>query len=513
MQINHIGSKCSSVVVLKLEIVTSLFIAIGLPLCIAASSLKHETFNALPNNSNIELRKHSNEHLGNTNICNVSFDDFDSEDAHQFCTHETNYTNNTNHLRPYLALSAFNEQVDPNFVALINPFWLKFNPAPANAHYTLGIIHSFIMVVGLFGNAIVIYMFIRCRSIRTPCNTLIINLAISDFFMLAKAPIVIYNSFKLGPALGEFVCRIYGFVGGLTGTASIATLTAISIDRYNVVVYPLEPLRSTTRRKCNIMVLIVWCYSITFSIVPALNIGFSKYVPEGYLTSCSFDYLDKTTKARIFMFVFFIFAWLIPFIIITYCYTYILKVVISSRHIRSSLDKHKTEKKLSLVVVGVIILWFVAWTPYSIVALLGISGNEDKISPFGSMIPAVFCKASACIDPYVYSISHPRFRKEFGRLFLGGVGTVRRRTSMKTSFVCYPSTGHPSIIRKQTGNDGDVVNKVKFGNKKNVQNSILKDEVECETDFSTNMRELNFKNDLVATEACGETIELDVVKN
>lgn len=74
--------------------------------------------------------------------------------------------------------------------------------------------------------------------------------------MLAKAPIVIYNSFKLGPALGEFgkvkiifeitkshsnsffvvcvVCRVYGFVGGLTGTASIATLTAISIDRYNV---------------------------------------------------------------------------------------------------------------------------------------------------------------------------------------------------------------------------------------------------------------------------------------
>lgn len=74
--------------------------------------------------------------------------------------------------------------------------------------------------------------------------------------MLAKAPIVIYNSFKLGPALGEYgkskiiiwkyqitiltvflwfiVCRIYGFVGGLTGTASIATLTAISIDRYNV---------------------------------------------------------------------------------------------------------------------------------------------------------------------------------------------------------------------------------------------------------------------------------------
>lgn len=110
------------------------------------------------------------------------------------------------------------------------------------------------------------------------------------------------------------------------------------------------------------MVLIVWCYSLTFSIVPALNIGFSKYVPEGYLTSCSFDYLDKTIKARIFMFVFFIFAWLIPFTIITYCYVYILKAVISSRHIRSSMDKHKTDIKLSIVVIGVIILWFVHHT-------------------------------------------------------------------------------------------------------------------------------------------------------
>ena len=30
------------------------------------------------------------------------------------------------------------------------------------------------------------------------------NLAISDFFMLFKCPIVIYNSFRLGPALGDW---------------------------------------------------------------------------------------------------------------------------------------------------------------------------------------------------------------------------------------------------------------------------------------------------------------------
>lgn len=197
----------------------------------------------------------------------------------------------------------------------------------------------------------------------------------------------------------------------------------------------------------------------------ALNIGLSKYVPEGYLTSCSFDYLDKTTGARIFMFVFFIFAWFIPFTTITYCYTYILKAVISSRHIRSNKEKNKTEIKLSMIVVGVIMLWFVAWTPYSIVALLGISGNEDKITPFGSMIPAVFCKASACINPYIYSITHPKFRFEFSRLCMGR----NQNSNFKSSYYkCNPSGNRlTSIVRQKS-----VVNNLKNENPKNCDASV-----------------------------------------
>lgn len=222
---------------------------------------------------------------------------------------------------------------------------------------------------------------------------------------------------------------MYGFFGGLTGTVSITTLTAISIDRYHVVVYPLDPLRSTSRNRSRIMVVIVWLYSCFFAIMPALDIGFSRYVPEGYLTSCSFDYLDKTTSARIFMFMFFIFAWAVPFSVITYCYYYIVRVVAAAKKIQSNKEKNKTEIKLAGIILAVIALWFAAWTPYSIVALLGISGNEDKLSAFGSMIPAVFCKSAACIDPYVYAITHPRFRMEFRRMFMKREQFARYQTS------------------------------------------------------------------------------------
>ena len=37
---------------------------------------------------------------------------------------------------------------------------------------------------------------------QTPANIIITNLAISDFIMLAKIPLFIYNSLVQGPALG-----------------------------------------------------------------------------------------------------------------------------------------------------------------------------------------------------------------------------------------------------------------------------------------------------------------------
>lgn len=48
-----------------------------------------------------------------------------------------------------------------------------------------------------------LFFYCSCRILRTSANILVINLAISDFFMLAKTPIYIYNSIKCGPALGD----------------------------------------------------------------------------------------------------------------------------------------------------------------------------------------------------------------------------------------------------------------------------------------------------------------------
>ncbi|XP_052566718.1 opsin, ultraviolet-sensitive isoform X1 [Culex pipiens pallens] len=318
----------------------------------------------------------------------------------------------------YISLSGYDgPPVEDTFRDRINPFWLQFEPPSPVAHYALGFVYFLMMVWGLFGNVLVIFMFFKFKSLRTPANYLVINLAVADFLIMLEAPIFVYNSYHLGPAFGNTFCTIYSLLGAIGGTVAIMTLTMISVDRYNVVVYPLNPNRSTTRLKVMLMIVFTWIYALVFSLMPALEIGLSRYTPEGFLTACSFDYLDRGWDARVFMFMYFVFAWVIPFLTISYCYVAILRVVIGAGSIQSSKNKNKQEVKLAVVVIGIIGLWFIAWTPYAVVAMLGVFGYEHLLTPLGSMIPAILAKTASCIDPYFYAMNHPRFRQELRKMF------------------------------------------------------------------------------------------------
>ncbi|XP_055626715.1 opsin Rh4 isoform X2 [Toxorhynchites rutilus septentrionalis] len=333
----------------------------------------------------------------------------------------------------YISLSGYNgAPVEEAFRDRINPFWLQFDPPSATAHYILGVIYFIMMLFGLCGNLLVILMFIKFKTLRTPANYLVINLAISDFVIMLEAPLFVYNSFHQGPAIGNTWCTVYALLGAYGGTLAIVTLTMISIDRYNVVVYPLNPNRSTTRLKVMVMIVFSWIYSFIFAAIPAFDVGLSRYTPEGFLTACSFDYLDRSWNARVFMFLYFIFAWVVPFLAITYCYVAILRVVIGANSIQSSKNKNKTEIKLAGVVIGIIGLWFIAWTPYAVVSMLGVFGYESALTPLGSMIPAILAKTAACIDPYFYAMNHPRYRQELRKMFCRGqqdMGNSQYQTS------------------------------------------------------------------------------------
>jgi len=140
-------------------------------------------------------------------------------------------------------------------------------------------------------------------------------------------------------------CKIYGFVGGLSGTASIMTLTSIALDRYSVILHPLNPMKKTTHRKALGMIMSIWLYAAFFSAFPLF--GLNNYVSEGYLTTCSFDYLATDTSSRVFIFVFFLAAWLLPLLIISFSYASIFSVVFQAERLELLKDGRSSSKQSS----------------------------------------------------------------------------------------------------------------------------------------------------------------------
>lgn len=57
----------------------------------------------------------------------------------------------------------------------INPLW----------HSLLGLVMILLGIVSMIGNGVVLYLMTTVRSLRTPTNMLICNLALSDFLMMA----------------------------------------------------------------------------------------------------------------------------------------------------------------------------------------------------------------------------------------------------------------------------------------------------------------------------------------
>lgn len=172
------------------------------------------------------------------------------------------------------------------------------------------------------------------------------------------------------------------------------------------------------------MCILIWIYSMAISVVPLLGIGINKYIPEGFLTTCSFDYLSKDVSSQIFVLTMFFTSYVIPLIIITCSY---VAIVITMKHSsrqftsdkQASTDNRrcheasqKMEYELMKACLFLITLWTISWTPYAIVSLLGLFTDGSYITPETSMYPAVFAKVASLLDSYVYGLSHPGFKRQ-----------------------------------------------------------------------------------------------------
>nr|XP_055026967.1 melanopsin-A isoform X1 [Misgurnus anguillicaudatus] len=292
---------------------------------------------------------------------------------------------------------------------------------PDHAHYTIGAVILAVGITGMLGNFFVIYAFSRSRTLRTPANLFIINLAITDFLMCAtQSPIFFTTSMHKRWIFGEKGCELYAFCGALFGICSMITLMVIAVDRYFVITRPLASIGVLSQKRALLILLGAWAYSLAWSLPPFF--GWSAYVPEGLLTSCTWDYMTFTPSVRAYTMLLFTFVFFIPLIVIIYCYFFIFRSIrttneavskINGDNKRDSIKRFqrlKNEWKMAKIALIVILMYVISWSPYSTVALTAFAGYADMLTPYMNSVPAVIAKASAIHNPIIYAITHPKYR-------------------------------------------------------------------------------------------------------
>ncbi|KRT86616.1 G protein-coupled receptor [Oryctes borbonicus] len=77
-----------------------------------------------------------------------------------------------------------------------------------------------------------------------------------------------------------------------------------------------------------------------------------------------------------------------------------------------SQGSQSAEIRIAKAAITICFLFVASWTPYAVMAMIGSFGDASVLTPGVTMIPALACKLVACLDPWVYAISHPRYRVE-----------------------------------------------------------------------------------------------------
>ncbi|XP_034032429.1 gonadotropin releasing hormone receptor 4 [Thalassophryne amazonica] len=216
---------------------------------------------------------------------------------------------------------------------------------------------------------------------------------------------------------GDAACRLLMFLK-LVAMYSCAFVTVvISLDRQSAILNPLGI--SEAKRKSKIMLSVAWTMSVVLSL-PQMFIfhNVTITVPENF-TQCtthgSFVQRWQETVYNMFMFVC---LFLLPLVIMIFCYTRIL-IEISSRMARNHLlsrDVHLRRShnnipkarmrtlKMSIVIVTSFII---CWTPYYLLGLwywLFPEKMEETVSHSLTHMLFIFGLFNACLDPITYGL-------------------------------------------------------------------------------------------------------------
>ncbi|CAF2701137.1 unnamed protein product [Rotaria sp. Silwood2] len=221
-------------------------------------------------------------------------------------------------------------------------------PALASCHILkwIGIYLCFTFLCGIGLNVIILVILLQKKSHRSPIDIFIIALSFADLLdALLGIPLTLTSNLACRWLYGKYLCYYEGFVTYFVGMVGLYLLTALSLNRYWKIVISTKE-QYVTYRTAYISVALSVLGGLFWALPPVF--GWNNYKLEGARTTCSICWQGRTINIISYNVLMFIFAYIIPLIIMVYCNMCIYFKVREASRAQMTWNTVKSSSKLAL---------------------------------------------------------------------------------------------------------------------------------------------------------------------
>ncbi|XP_029596683.1 growth hormone secretagogue receptor type 1-like isoform X1 [Salmo trutta] len=303
---------------------------------------------------------------------------------------------------------------------------------------------ALLFLAGLTGNVMTILVVSKYRDMRTTTNLYLCSMAVSDLLIFLCMPPDVYRLWKYRPWIfGDTFCKLFQFVSECCTYSTILNITALSVERYLAICFPLRAKRLVTKRRVRALILFLWLVSLlsagpVFVLVgvehetrPAAGNSVSAGGAEGQTEIDTSEckptrYAVESGLLAAMALVSSVFFFL-PVFCLTVVYSLIGRRLWKRRrenNIGANVAHRDKSNRQTVKMLAVVVFAFVlCWLPFHLHRYL-MSHSSEGSSPlwslftqYCSLVSTVLFYLSAAINPVLYNTMSRKYRSAAAQLF------------------------------------------------------------------------------------------------
>ncbi|XP_041644130.1 neuropeptide FF receptor 1 like 2 [Cheilinus undulatus] len=306
------------------------------------------------------------------------------------------------------------------------------------------LVYSFIFLLCMAGNILVCVIVLESHRMRSVTNLFILNLAISDLLVgIFCIPTTLVDNLITGWPFSNTMCKMSGFVQGVSVSASVFTLVAIAAERFRCIVFPLQPKPTVLVAKATIT--LIWVLAMVVMCPAAVALTVEK-VPSHYmiynddlnntlpLYTCYEDF-SKPQMRKAYTAVLFAVIYMVPLTAITLMYGSIgvklYSSVVANREPQLanapdqvggrrggqqliSKKKIRVIKMLVLVTLLFMLSWLPLWTLMMMADYARLTRDQlDLVTGYIFPFAHWLAFANSSVNPIIYGYYNENFKRGF----------------------------------------------------------------------------------------------------